>query len=86
MLKKMITSYCLLICAMFALASEQSQYVDILDMTVGNKKVSVVKRNWGTSGPAVSSARPMVSVTLKLDKKRYVAGEKFIYEIGIGHL
>ena len=70
---------------LFSAAEIPNQYVDILDLTVGDKIVSDTKMNWGGGGGS-SSSRPIVSVTLNLDKDRYVLGEEFIYEISLKNI
>ena len=67
---------------LFSAAEIPNQYIDILDLTVGDKIVSDTKMYWGGGGGS-SSSRPIVSVTLNLDKDRYVLGEEFIYEVSL---
>jgi len=70
---------------LFFAVEVQNQYVDILDLTTGDKIISSAHMTWGTGGGS-NHSRPMVSVTLKLDKERYVLGEEFTYEIGIKNI
>jgi len=68
---------------LFSAAEVQSQYIDRLDLTAGDKIISEAKILWGGDG---GSTRPIVSVSLKLDKKRYVLGEEYIYEISVKNI
>jgi len=69
----------------FSAVEIQGQYVDILDLTIGDRIISEMQKRWG-SGSGGSSSRPIVSVMLKLDKDRYVVGEEFIYEISVRNI
>jgi len=53
-----------LLCFLFSAAEIPNQYVDILDLTIGDKVISSIKKNWGGGG---SGNWPITSVTLKLD-------------------
>jgi len=67
---------------LFSTAVVQTEYTDILDLTVGDKIISSANMRWGGGGGS-NFSRHIVSVAIKFDKDRYVMGEEFIYEISI---